>query len=73
MCGRPDRRRTRARSSHAAQAADPIDRFFEWFNNERPNIALDMSMRETPAQAYRRKMPKPGDNVKDLEASGAYA
>ena len=59
---------------HAAPATDYVDRFFEWFNNERPNMALDTSIRETPAQAYRRKMPKPGDNVKeDLEASGAYA
>ena len=59
---------------HAAPATDYIDRFIEWFNNERPNMALDMSIRETPAQAYRRKMPKPGDNVKEgLESSGAYA
>ena len=48
---------------HKAPATDHIDRFFEWFNNERPNMALDMSIRETPAQAYSRKMPKPGDNV----------
>lgn len=58
----------------AAAAADPVDRFFEWFNNERPNMALDTSIRETPEQAYRRKMPKPGDDVqRDLEMSGAYA
>ena len=31
-------------------------------------------MMHRPAQAYRRKMPKPGDNVKeDPESSGAYA
>ena len=61
-------------SFHTAVATDPVDRFFEWFNNERPNTALDTSIRETPAQAYRRKMPKPGDDVqRDLEMSGAYA
>ena len=59
---------------HTAAATDPVDRFVEWFNNERPNMALDTSIRETPAQAYRRKMPKPGDGVqRDLEMSGAYA
>ena len=46
---------------HTAVAVDPVDRFFEWFNNERPNMALGTSIRETPAQACRRKMPKPGD------------
>ena len=59
---------------HTAAATDPVDRFIEWFNNERPNMALDTSIRETPEQAYRRKMPKPGDDVqRDLEMSGAYA
>ena len=59
---------------YTAAATDPVARFFVWFNNERPNMALDTSIRETPAQAYRRKMPKPGDDVqRDLETSGAYA
>ena len=59
---------------HAAPAADPVDRFFEWYNNDRPNMALDRSKREMPAQAYRRKMPKAGDSAqKDLEESGSYA
>ena len=49
---------------HTAPAADYIDRLIEWFSNERPDMALDMSIRETPAQVYRRKMPKPGDNVR---------
>ena len=51
---------------HAAPAADHLDRFFEWFNNDRPNMALDMSRRETPAQAFKRKLPKAGDDVQDL-------
>ena len=59
---------------HTAAATDPVDRFFEWFNNERPNMALDTSIRETLAQAYRRKMPKPGDDVqRGPEAPGACA
>ena len=59
---------------HTAPATDPVDWLFEWFNNERPNMALDMSIRGTSAQAYRRKMPKPVDDVQeDLETSGAYA
>ena len=58
---------------HTAPATDCIDRFIEWFN-ERPNMALDMSMRETPAQAYGHKMPKPGDDIQmDLGTLGAYA
>ena len=54
---------------HAESSTDSVDRFSEW-----PNMSLDMSIRETAAQAYRRKMAKPGDDVqRDLESSGAYA
>ena len=58
---------------HTAPATDPLDRFFDWFNNDRPNMALGMSRRETPAQAFKRKLPKPGDDIQhDLVMSGAY-
>ena len=59
---------------HTAPADDPIDRFFERFNNDRPNMALDRPKRETPAQACRRRMPRAVDSVqKDLGESGSYA
>ena len=59
---------------HAAPAADPIDRFCDWYNNARRSMALDMSKRETPAEAFRRKMPGAGDDVEeDLERSGGHA
>ena len=40
------------------------DRFFAWFNNELPSTPLDMSIRGTPAQAHKCKMPKPVDSVR---------
>lgn len=59
---------------HAAPASDPVDRFFDWYNNVRRSMALDMSKRETPAEAFRRKMPGGGDDVEaDLERSGGHA
>ena len=58
---------------HTAPAADPVDRFFHWYNFERPHMALDRSRHETPIQAFRRLLPKDGDNVlEDMESSGAY-
>ena len=54
-------------------ASDPVDRFFHWFNFERPNMALDMSRRETPMQAFYRLLPKEGDDVlEDLNSPGTY-
>ena len=59
---------------HAAPATDPIDRFFDWYNNKRPSMAPDMPRRETPAEAFRRRMPGAGDDVEgDLERSGGHA
>ena len=46
-------------------APDPADRFFYWFNFERPNTALYMSRRETPMQAFYRMLPKEVDDVLD--------
>ena len=43
---------------HTAPASDPVDRFFHWFNFERPNMALDTSKRETPIQAFYRLQPR---------------
>lgn len=50
VCGLHDTRRGGNASAHvdgpfyAEPAADYVDRFFVWFNNERPNMALDMSI-----------------------------
>lgn len=54
-------------------ASDPVDRFIHWFNFERPNMALDMSGRETPMQAFYRLLPKEVDGVlEDLNSSDTY-
>ena len=58
---------------HTAPASDPVDRFFHWFNFERPNMALDTSKRETPIQAFYRLQPERDNVLEDLERSGAYA
>lgn len=58
---------------HAAPAADPVDRFFYWFNFERPSMALDRSRRKTPAMAFRRMLPVEGDDaLGDLAGQGGY-
>ena len=44
---------------------DPVARFMKWYNHIRPHMSLDMDTQETPAQAFRRKMPP-----KDLDTSG---
>ena len=58
---------------YAKPASDPVDRFFHWFNFERPNMALDMSRRETPMQAFYRLLPEEGDDVLgDLNSPDTY-
>ncbi len=49
-----------------ARPRDPVERFVDWYNNDRPHMSLDWSKRETPAQAHARKMPPP-----DAAARGA--
>ena len=44
---------------------DPMARFIKWYNHVRPHMSLDMYTQETPARAFRRKMP-----TKDLDTSG---
>ena len=49
---------------------DAVTRFIEWYNNIRTHMSLnDM---ETPAQAYRRKMPPIGETVTDEESGEQY-
>ena len=36
--------------------SDPVARFVNWYNNERPHESLDWDVLETPALAFRRKM-----------------
>ena len=48
---------------------DPLDRFMKWYNYWRPHMSLDWDRRETPAQAFERKMPpppSPGGKVADV-------
>ena len=51
---------------------DPADRFVDWHNDDRPHVPLDWSKRETPAQAYARKMPPPGAVVRDSGSGERY-
>ena len=36
---------------------NPMARFMKWYNHDRPHMSLDMDTEETPARAFRRKMP----------------
>ena len=55
-----------------AKPRDPVDRFVDWHNDDRPHVPLDWSKRETPAQAYARKMPPPGAVVRDSGSGERY-
>ena len=37
---------------------DPVERFVEWFNHDRPHMSLDLDNLETPAQAFTRKISR---------------
>ena len=42
------------------RTSDPIDLFMKWYNYERPHMSLRYGERETPWQAFRRKMAPGG-------------
>ena len=44
---------------------DPIARFMKWYNYDRPHMSLDTTIEETPAMAFKRKMPPPGTEPAD--------
>ena len=39
---------------------DPMARFMEWYNHVRPHMSLDVDTAETPARAFKRKIPPKG-------------
>ena len=47
--------------------ADPVARFMHHYNYERPHMSLDWDNLETPAQAFKRKMPLEGEAVTDKQ------
>lgn len=51
---------------------DAITRFVEWYNYTRPHIYLDLDNLGTPAQAFARKMPPPGQTVIDRQTGEEY-
>ena len=57
---------------HAGRARDPVDRFIEWYNHERPHMSLDRKSRETPARAFIRKMARVGETVVDAQSGEEY-
>ena len=71
-------RRGASKDSHvggpfcAAPAKDPVERFMEWYNHDRPHMSLDWDNLETPAQAFKRKMPPAGETVVDSQTGQEY-
>jgi putative transposase len=51
---------------------DPVARFIKWYNYDREHEALNIDILETPAQAFRRKMP-PNDAVIDPETGAKHS
>ena len=52
--------------------SDPIDLFMQWYNYDRPHMSLNRDERETPAQAFVRKMPPKGETVIDEQTGEEY-
>ena len=52
--------------------SDPIDLFMQWYNYDRPHMSLNRDERETPAQAFVRKMPTEGETVIDGQTGEEY-
>ena len=52
--------------------SDPIDLFMQWYNHGRPHMSLNRDERETPAQAFVRKMPPKGETVIDEQTGEEY-
>ena len=44
----------------------------EWYNYDRPHMSLDLDNLETPARAFVRKMPPPGQVVIDKQTGEEY-
>ena len=44
----------------------------EWYNHDRPHMSLDWDNLETPAQAFKRKMPPAGETVVDGQTGQEY-
>ena len=44
---------------------DPIARLMKWYNYDRPHMSLDATIEETPAMAFKRKMPPTGTEPTD--------
>ena len=57
---------------HTKGETDPVSRFVDWYNNDRPHMSLDRDKRETPAQAFARKMPPNGEAVIDEQTGEEY-
>ena len=55
------------------RTSEPIDLFIKWYNYERPHMSLDYDKRETPWQAFQRKMPPAGAVVVDEQTKEEYA
>lgn len=58
---------------HTEPAKDPVERFLEWYNYERPHMSLDWDNLETPAQAFKRKMAPTGTTVVDSQTGQEYS
>ncbi len=43
---------------HTSGPTDPVARLIKWYNHDRRHMSLERG--ETPAMAFRRKMPPPG-------------
>jgi len=48
---------------------DPVERFIQWYNNERPHRSLDFENLETPAKAFVRKMAPDRETLEKEEES----
>ncbi len=51
---------------------NPIDLFMRWYHMDRVHMSLDTENRETPVQAFARKMPEPGERIIDEQAGEEY-
>ncbi len=58
---------------YTASAKDPVERFMEWYNYNRPHMSLDWDNLETPVQAFKRKMPPAGKTVTDSQTGQEYS
>ena len=57
---------------HTEPAKPALERFMEWYNYRRAHMSLDWKNRETPAQAFLRKMAPSGETVVDEQTGEEY-